>query len=159
MKYAEFLRIAGLINDRLGVKPVLFGSLGLEVRLGVGLNADDIDILLPENVLQEAWEKLAGLMGEIGYTLADAAKREFEKDGLRVSCAPLEEWGPFAGIDTRRIPAVTDSGVHYLLPGLPDYLRIYEALSKAAGRREDKKKRDRDKLTLIRRAMGEDPPD
>ena len=50
MKYAEFLRVASLLNRELGVTPLLFGSLGLERRLHMDLNADDIDVLIPERL-------------------------------------------------------------------------------------------------------------
>ena len=39
----KFLHIAKYLDEKLNVVPLLFGSLGLEQRLGTYLNADDID--------------------------------------------------------------------------------------------------------------------
>ena len=44
MKYSEFLHIAGLLNVQLSVCPLLYGSLGLEKRLSVDLNADYLKV-------------------------------------------------------------------------------------------------------------------
>ena len=156
MKYDQFLRIADLINQRLQVKPLLFGSLGLEVRLGISLGADDIDILIPGKLLRDDWNKVMNLMGEGGYTLSSTDKNEFDKNGIHVSFAAIEELGPFAGVDIKAVPVVTDTGVSYLLLELSDYLKVYKALSKDVHRRDEKKKRDREKIALINQAIGED---
>ena len=47
-KYNSFLKIARALHQKLGICPLLFGSLGLEQRLKADLRADDIDILVPE---------------------------------------------------------------------------------------------------------------
>ena len=39
-KKKEFLYIAKLLNEKLDVVPLLFGSLGLEQRLHTNLNAE-----------------------------------------------------------------------------------------------------------------------
>ena len=48
VKKKEFLYVAESLNKKLDIVPLLFGSLGLEQRLHTNLNADDIDILIPE---------------------------------------------------------------------------------------------------------------
>ena len=58
MKKKEFLYIAELLNEKLHVVPLLFGSLGLEQRLHTNLNADDIDVLIPEVFLNEKWDSV-----------------------------------------------------------------------------------------------------
>ena len=71
MKYFEFLHIASLINQILDTTPLLFGSLGLEKRLNKSLNADDIDVLIPEKILTLYWEKLIEVMEHDGYHLCN----------------------------------------------------------------------------------------
>ena len=71
MKKKLFLEIAGKLNEKLGVTPLLFGSLGLEQRLGANLNADDIDVLIPEEYLDEKWAMLMEVMTTLGYSLYD----------------------------------------------------------------------------------------
>lgn len=52
MKYKVFLKIARRLNE-MGIVPLLFGSLGLEQRLGADLQAEDIDILVPQRYVSE----------------------------------------------------------------------------------------------------------
>ncbi len=156
MKYSEFLRIATLLNTRLNLKPLLFGSLGLEVRLGVSLNADDIDILIPKRYLHADWGKVMDLMIADGYALSNAEEHEFVKDDIRVAYAAIEDLKPFAGVDITSIPEVRDDGVIYLLLELPEYLKVYEASSKDGYRRDVKNKQDQKKIELIQEAMNND---
>ncbi len=153
MKKAEFLRIAGRLNGRLGVTPLLFGSLGLEQRLHADLSADDIDILLPEVFLAESWSDLASVMEEDGYVLCDADEHEFEKEGFSAAFAALESLTPFAGVDLTGIPVVEEAGTRYLLLDLEDYLKVYTASSKDGYRKNTKHKNDSEKIDLIKRAL------
>ena len=153
MKYKEFLRIAGLLNQKFGITPLLFGSLGLERRLRKSLNADDIDVLIPERILRDEWERLIRLMTEEGYVLVDLREHEFQKADFKIAFAVLEGLTPFAGIDLREIPVVTDNGVRFLLLGLPDYLKVYEASLKDGYRIHVKNKQDQRKTDLIREAL------
>ena len=149
MKYAEFVRIAKLLNEDLQIKPLLFGSLGLERRLDTDLNADDIDVLVPERFVGGDWDRLLALMTAQGYSLYDQQEHAFEKDGVSVAFASLESLEPFAGVDIAAIPTVTDSGAEYLLLGLEDYLKVYQASSKDGYRRDVKNKQDQAKIDLI----------
>ena len=140
MKKREFINIARLLNERLNIVPLLFGSLGLEQRLNKNLNADDIDILIPEVFLNERWESIVALMNGAGYTLYDLHEHSFEKSGLSVAFASIESLTPFAGIDLKQIPVIKEDGVCYYLPGLHDYLKVYKASAKDGYRKNVKTK-------------------
>ncbi len=58
MKKKEFLKIAYQLNKKLNIMPLLFGSLGLEQRLTISLNAEDIDVLIPKEFINEKEENL-----------------------------------------------------------------------------------------------------
>ena len=153
MKKKLFLQIAKKLNETLGVAPLLFGSLGLEQRLGEKLNADDIDILIPEEYLDEKWDKLIEVMTALGYSLYDVHEHAFEKDGVSAAFASIENLVPFAGVDTTLIPAVDEDGIRYYLLELEDYLNVYTASSKDGYRRDTKNKNDTEKIELIRCAL------
>ena len=153
MKYAEFLQIAGVINKSLGVVPLLFGSLGLERRLNKSFHADDIDILIPESVLINEWDKLIVLMEEEGYHLVSTEEHEFKKSDVKIAFAMLEGLSPFAGIDISRIPIVSDGGVSFMLLELPDYLKVYEASLKDSYRINVKNKQDQMKIDVIKEVL------
>jgi len=150
MKYREFLAVAALLNERLGVTPMLFGSVGLERRLGTDLGADDVDVLLPEHTLKNDWEKVSDLMAESGYSPSAGKARGFLKDGVMIEFGSIEGVAKFAGLDITAVPHELDGGADYLLLDLPMYLRVYRALAAEPGREN---KRDRQKIALIERAV------
>lgn len=47
----EFLIISKLINDELDVEPIMFGKFGLQEQLNMYLDADVLDILIPEEYI------------------------------------------------------------------------------------------------------------
>ena len=152
--YSKFIYIAKLINERFSVYPLLYGSLGLEKRLSVYLNADDIDILLPEKILKSEWQELIGLMNDNSYRLVDEDEHEFNNGEVAVAYADLESLSQFAGVKVPDIPLVEDAGAKYLLLELADYLKVYEASSKDGYRKDVKNKQDNIKINLIKEALG-----
>lgn len=149
----EFLHIAQLLNKNLNIIPLLFGSLGLEQRLHTNLNADDIDILIPEAFLNEKWNSIVTIMNDNGYVLYDLHEHAFEKSGLSVAFASIESLTPFAGVNLSRIPVIEESGIRYYLLNLQDYLKVYIASSKDGYRKNTKNKKDAEKIELINEAI------
>ena len=145
MKKKEFIHIAKLLNDKLNIVPLLFGSLGLEQRLNRNLNADDIDVLIPEIFLNERWDSIVALMNDAGYTLYDLHEHAFEKSGLSVAFAAIESLTPFAGVDLKQIPVIDEEDVRYYLLDLHDYLKVYTASAKDGYRKNVKNKHDEKK--------------
>lgn len=154
MKKQEFLSIAERLNKDLHIVPLLYGSLGLEQRLQTDLNAEDIDILLPEVYLNENWEQLVALMEENGYVLYDLHEHAFEKADVRVAFASIEDLTPFAGVELTGIPVIEESGARYFLLTLQDYWMVYTASSMDGYRKTKKNKQDEQKLQLIEKALG-----
>lgn len=153
MKKKSFLQIAKLLNEKLDITPLLFGSLGLEQRLGISLNADDVDVLLPEEYLTQKWDCIVETMAELDYSLYDIHEHAFEKDGLSVAFASIENLESFAGVDISKIPVVCENYVRYYLLELEDYLKVYTASSKDGYRRDIKNKNDVRKIELINKAL------
>ena len=148
-----FLEIARELNRKLHIVPLLYGSLGLGQRLQRDLRPDDIDILVPESFLTTSWDSLVALMSASGYVLYDLHEHAFVRDGLSVAFAGLEDLFPFAGVDPALIPEIQESGVHYLLPELTDWLRVYSASQKDGYRQNTREKDDAGKIRLIRQAL------
>ena len=153
MKKKEFLFIAGELNKKLGIIPLLFGSLGLEQRLRTDLNAEDIDVLITEVFLNEKWDSIAGIMRESGYALYDLHEHAFEKAGVSIAFASIESLTSFASVDLTKIPLIEETGVRYYLLELPDYLKVYTASSKDGYRKNTKNKNDALKIALIKEAL------
>ncbi len=110
------------------------------------LNADDIDVLIPEIFLNEKWDNIIELMSNAGYTLRDLREHEFEKSDLRVAFAAIESLASFAGVDLKQIPVIKEDSVRYYLLSLHDYLKVYKASAKDGYRKNVKNKKDEEKI-------------
>ena len=117
--YSSFLHIAGILNEQLSVYPLLYGSLGLEKRLSVDLNADDIDVLIPEKYIKSEWEKLIHIMNAEGYCLVD--EHEFGNGTVTIAYASLESLTSFTRVDISSISFIEDDNNRFLLFELSDY--------------------------------------
>lgn len=153
MKKQRFLQLAAALNRTLGVTPLLYGSLGLEQRLGQDLGADDVDVLVPGRLLEDDWPALCGVLSDLGYTLYDPHEHAFQRDGLSAAFAAIESLGPFAGVAVDAIPEMEEDGARYLLLGLEDYLKVYTASARDGYRRDKKLKDDGEKCRLIRAVL------
>ena len=81
-KFNLFIENARLLSDKLGIIPLLYGSLGLECLTGEALGADDIDILVPRVFITERWQEFKAVLEKQGYVLADAHEHTFVRDGV-----------------------------------------------------------------------------
>ena len=151
-KKKELLHIAEMLNKKLHIVPLLFGSLGLEQRLDINLNAEDIDVLIPEVFLNEKWDSVVATMRDSGYTIYDLHEHAFEKSGLSVAFASIESLMPFAGVNLAKIPMMEEMGVRYYLLDLQDYLKVYTASLSDGYRQNVKNKKDAEKIKLINEA-------
>ncbi len=156
MKKIDLFRtMATKMNRDLGIRPVLFGSLGLERRLGVPLDPDDIDMLVPAVHIESRWHALKRLMEDSGFTLVVAAEHAFEKDGDVLAFALVESLTPFAGVPGDAIPNVYENDGAYRLLDLRQYLSVYKASHEDGYRREKHNNKDADKIALIEKALAQ----
>lgn len=149
--FSVFLDICKSINIAFSIKPLLYGSLGLEQRLKQEMFPDDIDVLLPDKYINGCkWVGLKKHMEALGYELTDLHEHTFQEDGVRISYAVLEELGSFADINISLIPEENLNGASYYLLTLEDYLKVYNASSKDGYRIKHKNKQDNEKIKLIK---------
>ncbi len=153
MKKEEFLLIAKELNIKLNIVPLLFGSLGLEQRLDMCLDAEDIDVLIPEKFLNEKWQYIVNVMVDNGYALYDLHEHAFIKNDISFAYAAIESLIPFADIDISKIPIINENDIRYFLLELQDYLKVYTASSKDGYRKNIKNKQDNHKISLINVAL------
>ena len=71
-KFDCFLKNAEMLNKNFNIVPLLYGSLGLEVLTNTSLNADDIDILIPQVfVTGDRWNEFELFLENHGFELTD----------------------------------------------------------------------------------------
>ena len=149
-KYLEFLFNAKELNARFNIMPLLYGSLGLEILTDSSLNADDIDILIPEVFVKgEKWPEFKSYLENNGYVLVDEHEHTFRKNDTDFSYASIENLKDFADIDVNDISTKQDNNANFLLLSLEQYLRVYEKSSQDGYRVNKKEKQDNAKIVFI----------
>ena len=148
-KFNLFLENARLLSDKLGIVPLLYGSLGLEYLTGDVLGADDIDILISRVFITDRWQEFKAVLEEHGYVLVDEHEHTFVRDDVAYSYADIEDLESFAGIRMKDIEMREADGVHFLLLSLEQYLAVYQKSSKDGYRVNVRQKKDADKIRFI----------
>ena len=152
MKETLFFENAKLLYDRFGIIPLMYGSLGLEYITNEPLNADDIDILIPEVFLTERWHEFNRFLTGEGYVLLDKKEHTFGKNGIFYSYASIEELKSFAEIQASEIEQRSNDGIQFKVLSLEQYLTVYRASAKDGYRINVRKKKDNEKIAFIEKA-------
>ena len=156
-KFAEFLKIASQLN-KIGIVPLLMGSLGLEQVTGQDWQARDIDIHVHGD--ERGWEapdeeriydmdKIEPMMERLGYRLVDLHEHEFQKDDLSVEFGGMNTLEDFAGIPLDELEKHQTAGAIYFLPNAEQYLKIYQASSQDSYRNEQNNDKDFAKIAYL----------
>ena len=122
MKKQCFFENAKLLNEWFEIVPLMYGSLGLEYITNENLNADDIDILIPDVFIKERWVVFKSFRISQGYVLIDEHEHTFEKNGIAYSYASIEELETFAGIELSDIEQRCNNGIKFKVLSLEQYL-------------------------------------
>ena len=153
-KFNCFLENAEILNHKINIIPLLYGSLGLEVLTNSSLNADDIDILIPQVfVTGDKWKEFNLFLESHGYALIDEREHTFRKDSVDYSYASIEGLKEFADIDICDIEIRNISGAKFMLLSLEQYLKVYQKSSQDGYRMNIKEKQDNQKIEFIKQQM------
>lgn len=80
------LKILKTLN-RLGIKPIIYGSFGASLYLGNFKEFGDIDILIEDNYIFDDWKKFKQIFESDGFTLTDEKEHEFRFEDKKVGFA------------------------------------------------------------------------
>lgn len=153
-KFDYFLQNAEILNDKFNIVPLLYGSLGLELLTNSSLNADDIDILIPQVfVTGDKWKEFKLFLESHGYTLINEHEHTFRKDCVDYSYASVESLKEFADIDICDIEIRNISGTKFMLLSLEQYLKVYQKSSLDGYRINVKEKQDKQKIEFIKQQI------
>ena len=153
-KFNCFLQNAEMLNDKFNIVPLLYGSLGLEVLTDSSLNADDIDILIPQAfVTGDKWTEFKLFLESHGYILIDEHEHTFRKDAVDYSYASIDGLKEFADIDICDIEIRSVKGTKFMLLSLEQYLKVYQKSTQDGYRMNVKEKQDNQKIEFIKRML------
>jgi phosphoribosylanthranilate isomerase len=153
-----FLTITKELN-KLGISPVLFGSLGVEVATGQEIIKNDVDILVPDVWVGKNWQSLITLMNKMGFVLKDEKEHEFIRNSDIIAFAGDSALSDIS-LRTHDLISKEIEGVKFLLPTAEQFLLVYRFSEKDGYRLE--KRNDRKKIELlelfIKNQMGSKKP-
>jgi len=153
-KIDEFYKIAQMLNEKLGIIPLLYGSLGLQQLIDIDLCPDDIDILVPEIFINENWEKLKNEIEKCNYELVDLHEHEFLNNGIKIAFSYIEDLIEYAGINIDEIIVLKNNNANYKILNLRQYLKVYEQSIKDSYRSDKNNRKDYIKIKIIKEKIG-----
>lgn len=148
-KFEIFLEVGKGLNRVFNIVPVLFGSLGLYKKIGEYGQANDIDILIPEELINKRWGELIYFMQDLGFKLADQKEHEFSREGESVGFARQEDLPKKAGINPSNLEISNKDGVVFKELTAEQFLKVYELMLRDKYRQEKLGKDDKKKIELI----------
>jgi len=148
-KFEVFLEITEKLNDFFNVIPILYGSLGLYKIIGEYSECSDIDILVPDEFVNERWDELVNLMPKMGFKLEDEHEHEFIRDSEIVAFAKQDDLTKQIGLDLNKLTIYNVENMKFKELLVQDYLSVYKRMLRDDYRQEKKGKADQEKIDLI----------
>ena len=150
---ASFYPIAKKLNDVFGIEPLLYGSLGLQLLVEQQVDVDDIDVLIPYELLDGKWERLQALMHGEGYTMVDLHEHTFAKGEISISFAKIDDLEEYASISLCDAAMIQQHDARFMLLTLPQYLKVYTESSKDSYRKDKNNAKDFKRIEMIQNIL------
>ncbi|MHA0858077.1 hypothetical protein [Paenibacillus sp. CMAA1364] len=151
--FKSFLVVAKELNDKFGISPLLYGSLGLEVLTRISIDPKDIDLLIPLAFIQERWEEFKNELEDQGYTLIDLNEHEFSNGQHKIGFSFIEDLEEYAAIHMNEIEHRDYKGIKYRLLNLKQYHMVYTRSVQDGYRMNSRNKKDAEKIEIIEEIM------
>jgi len=148
-KFETFLGIAKNLNNFLDVIPIVYGSLGLYRIIGERGECEDIDILIPNEFVNERWSELVDVMAKMGLELENEHKREFISDSGTISFLEQNDLIRRINLYPDTLIAHSINDIKFKELSAENYLAAYKFIVQDGHLREEKKKSYQKKVDMI----------
>ncbi|MDD4987889.1 MAG: hypothetical protein PHS68_03245 [Candidatus Izemoplasmatales bacterium] len=128
-------------------QPILFASAAIEKIIGKSFHAQDIDLLVP-NQIQKQQSELIRLFSNAGFSYEEGVVPTFVKEGIVVELSNLEQWVKKCQWSLADMTK-DETGVQYQVLGREDLIKLYQVLIEDPSRAERKKQFDQRKLSAL----------
>ena len=149
-KFEIFLEVAEALNKSFQVVPILYGSLGLYRVIQRPGTVNDIDILVPDEFVNDKWENLIELAESLGFKLKDEHEHEFERDRKLVAFATELDLAKMANVKPDDLKISIVDGVKFKELSPEQYLEIYQLMLRDNYRQEKRGTADQEKIALLK---------
>ncbi len=148
-KFRIFLKIAKNLNCFLNITPIVYGSLGLYRIIGEHGRCEDIDILIPNEFVNERWNELIEVMERMGFKLGNEDKREFMCDSGAIAFLEQNDLIRRINLYPDTLIAHSINNIKFKELSIENYLAAYKFMVQDEHREKEKKKSDQEKADLI----------
>jgi hypothetical protein len=143
--------VSGL--NRMGITPIVYGSLGLAFLIKKQIPINDIDMILLDDDFDNRWEDICKfLIKDMKYAIDPEHKQEFLNDIL-VSFMSVSDIRKLTKINISQLQKTARKEITYYNLTLNQHLNIYKNGLLNKFRRQKKEKDDKNKIDLIRRYL------
>jgi len=148
-KFEIFLEIAKALNESFNTVPVLYGSLGLYKIIGEHSECSDVDVLVPDEFVNERWDELIKLIEKMGFELKDEHEHEFIRNSEIVAFAKQNDLIKRIGLYPNKLIVCKVDDIKFKELSIEDYLSVYRLMLRDDYRQEKRGKADQEKIELI----------
>jgi len=148
-KFEIFLKVAREFKKSFNVILILYGSFGFSRAIGEFGKVNDIDVLVPNNLIKERWGELINFMQSLGFKLKDEHEHEFIKNGEIIAFGKKEDLSELAKINPDNLKTSKVGGVEFKELSAEQYLVCYQSMLRDEYRQEKRGTADKDKIKLI----------
>jgi predicted nucleotidyltransferase len=152
-KIKIFLEVAEKLNKKFNIIPVLFGSVGLYKIMGKAGKCNDIDILVPAELLNKKWSELINLMKELKFNLSDKKEHEFKRNKDIVAFGKQEELSSLAKINPDLLKVSINNKIKFKELLASQYLNVYISMLRDNYRQKKRGREDQKKIKLIKKYL------
>ena len=154
-KFEVFLEVARKLNDFFNVIPILYGSLGLYKIIGEYSECSDIDILIPDEFVNERWDELIDLIEKMGFKLKDEHEHEFIRGSEIVAFAKQDNLIKRIELDPNKLIVSNINNIKFKELLIKNYLSVYRLMLRDDYRQKKRKKADQEKIDLIEKYISQ----
>ncbi len=141
-----------ILNEILGVKPVLYASFAVEKVLGTSFQAHDIDVLIPTPTPEQK-QALIKEFAEHGFAYLDQYVATFSKNGIDVELGDRDFWFNLCSFDPQGLYEISGLTFRYDLLSASNLLKLYTFLVNNPKREPKKVPKDLVKVQCLRDAL------
>lgn len=151
--YAILCEVMAIFEETVGTKPLIYGSLGVELTLSRDYQARDIDLILMDcDYEKPSWRY--GLLSR-GFHQLSRPYLAFIKDGIDVEIANFSYWKKEAGLREDAPQTIDIDGCTFIVMSRSNLIKLYDYLFHHDGRDKLKQSRDAIKLLDLKKANQE----
>ena len=151
-KFQIFLKVAKLLNKQ-EIIPILFGSLGLNRTIGEFGRANDIDILVPSEIINEKWHDLIKSMRSLSFKLKDEKEHEFIKNSEIVAFGKASDLAEISKINSDILKMSEVDKIKFKELSAEHHLLCYQSMLRDHYRQKKRGKEDEEKIALIKKYL------